>query len=582
VPQAPWERRGAIVLAALVALAFVYTLHRAVSLRIEYHDGYEYLMNSRALLGDRFAAFTIIRPPFLSLAQLPAVALARRGPPGGLALLLLPHLTSAFLSLLTAGVVFRVYRPALGTTLAGLGTLLLVTTPLFVRYGAHAIADIPSAGWTAAAVGLYLRARDRRSAGAYALCGVALGGAVLTKYPLVTVILALATAELAYGLRDRRVDGRGWAGLVLAGAVAAAFFVAVNGAVIGYRDPGEARLHLRALRGFWLLAKWYGATHHESWRDYAQMSVFMLSVPTLVLAAVGLARAVAERNGHDVAFLAWLAVVGGSIVFGIGHTEARYLLPAVPAVVYFAARGAGAVAGWRPGGLARTAAVALVGWAVWSGVQQAILDRDPVFRSDVERRATLALLHARRPGGRLLWLGALHTFHTRDPAPMPADEYFDTFHYAPLVASYLLGERVQPLRAAGGDPDALVALVQDGDAILRAADREYETRTLPPEGVPPPEVWAVHRLALRPAGDGASVGTADGAVSLRVAHDGGGVRLTPAQTLGAWSLFVADAADRPTPLGRFELRAGEPIAVGGSVHEVPGVVLLRIDRTVVE
>src|SRR5439155_2806979 len=130
----------------------------------------------------------------------------------------------------------------------------------------------------------------------------------------------------------------------------------------------------------------------ESWRDDIGMTLAMTSAPTLLLAGLGLVLALAQRQDRDVPFFGWLAVVGGAIVVLIPHTEARYLLPAVPAIIYFAVRGAEYLlraaqapwarsAGFRPAAI--TLAVVVLALVLRPGVEQALLDQDPVFRADL-------------------------------------------------------------------------------------------------------------------------------------------------------------------------------------------------------
>ena len=76
--------------------------------------------------------------------------------------LIAPHLTSAALSILTVLSIFWVFRRPLGVTLALLGTLLFVGTRYFVHYGAFAMADLASAGWTAATF-VFTRAPEQPS-----------------------------------------------------------------------------------------------------------------------------------------------------------------------------------------------------------------------------------------------------------------------------------------------------------------------------------------------------------------------------------------------------------------------------------
>ena len=223
-------RQARCVLTGLVGLACVYTLHRAVVLRIEYYDGYDFLKNARALLHDPLAQYWLLRPPLVSLLQLPAVALGRASAPGAAVRLVAPHLTAALLAILTAGAVFWVLLRPVGPTLALLGTVLFVSTPYFIHYAPHVMTDLPSAGWAAAAVALYTNARvanGRASWVRHGACGLALAGAVLSNFRLGTLWFALATAELWYGLRRRRADVRDWLGLGFGAFVASLVCIAV-------------------------------------------------------------------------------------------------------------------------------------------------------------------------------------------------------------------------------------------------------------------------------------------------------------------------------------------------------------------
>src|SRR5436309_10838486 len=137
-------RHARRVLAGLICLACAYTIHRAVVLRIEYYDGYDFLKNARALLHDPLAHYWLLRPPLVSLLQLPAVAIGRASAPGAAARLVVPHVTAASLAILTAGAVSWVLLRPVGPTLALLGTLLFVSTPYLVHYAPHVLTELPA------------------------------------------------------------------------------------------------------------------------------------------------------------------------------------------------------------------------------------------------------------------------------------------------------------------------------------------------------------------------------------------------------------------------------------------------------
>ena len=588
-------RQARCVLTGLVGLACVYTLHRAVVLRIEYYDGYDFLKNARALLHDPLAQYWLLRPPLVSLLQLPAVALGRASAPGAAVRLVAPHLTAALLAILTAGAVSWVLLRPVGPTLALLGTLLFVSTPYFIHYAPYVLGDLPSAGWAAAAVALYTSARTangRASWVRHGACGLALGGAVLSNFRLGTLWFALAAAELWYGVRRRRADARGWLGLGLEGIVAVLLCLAVFAGIVfrlGH-DPVPQGLR-RVFAQFRPATLRIGADPEESWRDYLGMTLAMTSAPTLLLAGLGLGLALARRQDRDVPFLGWLAVVGGAVVVLIPHTEARYVLPALPAIIYFAVRGAEHLlraaeaartrsAGFRTAGV--FLAVAALALVVRPGLEQALLDQDPVFRADLERRAAEMLVRARRPPGRLLWVGSWYPLHPRRVRFLPGDEYFELFHFPPWAVEYLMDQEVRFFVVAqrGAGPRALVSVLQDGDAVLRAVDVEYNWKTLPPDGVPPLELWRVDRVVLARVGDDYVSETEGGSVPRL--RDAGGrlVGVEPVEG-GPWTVFVSDGpGGRLRFLGESGFAPGEAVDLAGG--ELSRLVLLGVERTTVE
>jgi hypothetical protein len=551
-------------------------------LRIEYWDGYDFLMNARAFAGRAAVPYALERAPWVALVQVPAVALTSSGPPANVARLVVPHLVSALLSILTAAAVFRLYRHPFGTMLAAVGTLLFVSTPLFVRYGAHVMSDIPAAGWATVTVALYLSARARPGLATYAWCGLALGCAVLTRYQAIGVGPALAAAELAQGVRERRLDRRRWTGLALCAATAAALFVAVHGAIAVWFFDASVGSYLDTLRKTRAFGDEFALSHHESWRDYAAMAPATITLPILLLAAIGLVRGVLRPGRFEAPFLAWLLFVGATVVLLGTHNEARYVFPALPALIYFSVRGfewlAMPAADDRFRRLGTLLGVTLVAWAFTSGARQALRDRDPVFRDDVQRRAAELLLRSREPGGRLLWIGAPHTIHAATPDPVPGDEFFNTFHYGRAAVEYFLGEAPRVMGSPADNPDAVPSF-QDGDAVLKAADKFFEAGTVPAGGVPPLEIWRVHLVRFRRTPRGAFSSAADKGIDLR-ADDTGKLHLRADRGAGVWRVLVFERPQGPArALGEVEIGPADSVPLDPGPHAI-AVVLLKIDRTV--
>jgi hypothetical protein len=576
----------------LIAIALLYTCHRAFALRLEYYDGYQFLADARAMLGDPFT-FDRYRPPMLSILELPAMFVVRASPPGSVMRIVLPHCLAALISILAAAALLWTFRKVFPPGFALFGLLLFVGGRYFVRYGAHVMADLLSAGAAAVTVGAYMAARERRTLGAYARGGVVFGFGLLTKLPLIGLGPALLAAEFWYALRARKLDWRRWFGLALLGIVGAVVFLAVQ-AVVFVAVFGRPALHMLnetfGPAGLLAAAPLANAERGEAWHDWVPMALVMLG-PTLALAAGGLALALRQRQHRDVPFVTCLVFLGGFIVFGIGHNEARYLLPVVPAILYFGVRAVEAAtevlrrAAWRPRTLG-IAGLALVVTVLAPGVRQAWLDRDPVFFSDLQRRASVRLLESRRTPGRLVWAGAWHTFAPAEMALMPKDESFNTFHLTPFIVEYFIDAPVLKSHSFWGVAAADLPLdpfLEDGDALLVAARAAYQTNNFPPAGVPPVEVWQIRRMAF--------VRDADRFISKRApiplelqTLPTGELTLRAQEDLGRWSVLALLAGGAaPRRLADVTIEAGRPVSLGPGWDdvEIDQLIMASVQREIV-
>ena len=585
---AAWSRS---VLRALIAIALLYTCHRAFVLRLEYYDGYQFLANARAMLGDPFA-FDRLRPPMLSILELPAMLVVRASPPGSVVRIVLPHCLAALISIVSAAAVLRSFRKVFSRGFALFGVLLFVGGRYFVRYGAHVMADLLSAGAVVFTLSAYVAARERRSLGAYALAGMAFGIGLLTKLPLIGLGPALLAAETWYALRARELDWRRWFGLMFLGFVGAAVFLAVQAVdyVAVFGRPGlDIVSKTFGPAGLLAAAPIANAEGNEAWHDWGSMALVMLG-PTLAFAAAGLAVAIRQRQDRDVPFITCVAILGGFIVFGIGHNEARYLLPVVPAILYFAVRAVEAATEALRRGASPPWALGLVGIALVSavlapGVRQAWLDRDPVFFSDLQRRAAVRLLESRRPPGRLVWGRAWHTFAPRDMALMAKDESFNTFHLAPFIIEYFVDAPVLmpgSLWRVSADDLPLDPFFEDGDALLYAARAVYQTNNFPPAGIPPVEIWQISRETL--ARDGNRFVSSTTPMSLELQTSPNGERALRAQgDLGRWSVLAVPAGGAaPRRLADVTFEAGRPVSLGPGSRdlEIDQLVMANVQREV--
>jgi hypothetical protein len=600
-------------LLALLAIAAVYTVARAATLQVDYYDGFAYLHNASKLAGHDVSRYHDIRPPLLPLVQLPVVAGARALGPANPWLLRGPHLVSALLTIGTAAALFLLLRGFLDPPLALVGVALFVGTRLFVRYGAHVMTDLPVTGLLALTAALHARAADTRQLRGYVLAGLAYGAAISMKYTAAPFALVLAVCEAAHALRlgppgrrwrlTLRLDLRRWIGLCLLGAATVCLVVGVH-ALVYVRLYGEATGWLRFVLAMETATR--GAAvglPGESWRDNLAMAIEVMPAP-LALGAIGVLAAAIRPRRPDILFAAWLGIMGGLLVFAVPHNEVRLLLPAVPPLLYFAARAFGVVLSrWPlpgpPATVRRMAVAATVVAAVCAslatGVAQAWADGDSFFRTDIVRRAASAAATAARGEGRLRVLGRVHTLSPHDPGPVPQDEYWNTFHQAPFVPEYLLGRQLDRLALANGAlPELLPKLadqVRDGDTVLRLDDLLYVTNDFPSGPLPRPlEVWSFRRVELsRAEGASSRFVSPDGAISATLtAGSGAGqpLLLTLDQSWGDTAVFLRFPRSRSEPgvtpfVLQAPLTARTPVAF---VHprladEVAAIVLIQWDVT---
>jgi hypothetical protein len=333
----------------------------------------------------------------------------------------------------------------------------------------------------------------------------------------------------------------------------------------------------------------------ELWLDHGPMAAVMMSLPTLLLAAVGIGIAAWNQEPRDIPCFATLATTGGTTLFLVGHTEARYLLPAVPFLIYFALRSVEAF--WRfaqarwPAwnGLRRAAVIAggalLLAAALRVGVHQAVLEEDPLYRADLERRAAEKMLAARGPEGRLFWYGSWATLHTRWAGlVLPHDEFFGIFHFPEFAIPYFIDRELDPAPARWPrNPDKLALFLKGGDAVLRNSN-SYRDAMSGPSYEPPMEVWSAHSLRFRAESDLEFAAVGDTGLRIRLQPDGQGGAISASPLDGRWQVLVRSAPDAARRLaGTVTLTPGVPgelpLRAPGPVREIE---LFQLQATRIE
>jgi hypothetical protein len=566
--------------ALVVAMGLAFMLHQAFALQIHYYDTFDYLNDARRLLGDESASYYRVHAPLGPLLAMPvASAILSTAEVDDPLRWVLPHLLGALLAALTLLAVWGWLRSRVGGRWALLGVLLLMGTSLFVRYAPFLLVDIATAGWVAAAFLAWARATSPRGRWFhYGAFGVAIAGGMLTKYSVIVLPLPFVAAELVRVVVERRLCWRRLLGGLFGGCVAALVFWGVMSAVFGYVDGRPFTLEtLEAL-----LAGSSAAVVSfpgETWADYAPMLVACVSPITLALAALGVATGLRRSWRRDLPVLLWILLLGGLLSFRIGHNEARYLWPILPAIAYFAVIGARASWGMLHSlarGRGRVAvallSLAVMGLALTPGISQARRDTHPFFYTGTQP-AFVRFIEDHTSGDRsVFWAGHFVALSPPSPnAAVPEDEFFDFFHLGHPCVHLLTSGRVVGVPSPGDPARFLRGRPGEGDVLVVGPPSfVFGPGAAAPETF---EVYARRRLSLRR--EGSAYVDDDGRAWLRVV----GSELEAVTELGECDLSAVPVGGDAIPLGRHVLGPGARFTPGPALEgEAPLSVVSVVRR----
>ncbi len=488
-----WTARA--LSAALVLLALV----RALTLGGEYYDAYETRLAARTLLGwETGQPFPVYRSPLMVLASVVLEALGRGAGWVGPALLSV----ATYAGLIAATEVLCRRLGARPWVAAAAGLLVALDASAWL-YAASGLPDLPAA--CACALVLAAAARPGPWAARPVALGLLVGLAALTRHNVGVVGLALLAGVPLASAPDAEPRGRVLGRVALAGVVAVGLYLAVSTLVFAWAGLGVgghgATLEFQRLQLAENRAR-IGALQPP----LVALRFLATGAPWLaLLAPVGAWLALrgpspADRASVARACLAWVAthlvLLGGFA----GHVEARYLLPALPALAALGAltleRLAAARPPSRPGGVAagprsRALAAVIVLAALPLALRGGFAARhalDPASR----RSTPAALADAVRsrlapPDGRVFWTTthpypvAPRVVWTPPGTPYRGDPFHGIYHLGPVVLAYHLERPVlmlpPPPGRAGGvrAPDELRLVVRgargpDGGPAFRPGD----------------------------------------------------------------------------------------------------------------
>jgi hypothetical protein len=270
---------------------------------------------------------------------------------------ILGRLINVVFGALTVLLLYRLARPgrlagSLGGAAALVASLLLAVNLFHVTRSQMIDVDVPLTFFVVLTIALTLALVDAPTRRRYALVGLAAGLAAATKYTGALLLFPIVAAHLV-ARRSSGARGADWRGLLLAGAVSAATFIAASPFVVSdaaafWNDFTAERSHMRLGH--------FGVDAQSAWLYYSvALGRRLASWPVLLLAAAGLVYSLAVKRE------AWSVVVASFVVpYALAISSwammaDRYALPLLPFLFLYAAVGLRVVVslipdrpGWRP------------------------------------------------------------------------------------------------------------------------------------------------------------------------------------------------------------------------------------------
>lgn len=456
----------------------------AVTIRMDYSDSYEIYNNVLALLSGDISGYQINRF-FLSVVLMtPFVWLQERFFGGDFAM----DTSRALAPMFYAGTVWFFYRFGsiyLEKRQALWATLLLGLNPLLLRMAVTVKEDLPGLCLAVAAFAYYARSLKSRRIMDLVWAGVCISAASGLRYnqaPIFPPVIALC--ELVDAIASRRIDVRRWAWVILlCGVLPAAFFVA--GSTIVHYYMGLSSM-TEAFEVFVMGFKDYlqrSSGSPEPAMEGAELLVASATAPLAVCAAIGIHAYWTQRKAQGILAGAWLCAAAAISVWLVSHKEARYHLPALPALYFFVPAGLdrvrSKVSGYFGGG-GRTAAALATALILWiPGVEMVkalAVYTDPVYTRDVHGELGRLVKELAGEKGNVYWAGPHFSVYPKNYLYHPKDDYAYIYHIFPHVVEYYSRKRAEILLYEHADK------IKDGDVLIVCREPlAYQSHNAPPE-----------------------------------------------------------------------------------------------------
>ncbi|MDP3504319.1 MAG: glycosyltransferase family 39 protein [Myxococcales bacterium] len=565
------------------AVFLVWSFRIALGLPIDTWDAYDYLVNARYLAGNDLShlaqAYRTDRAPGISLLIAPFLSVGYQ--PGQRGLTGLIHLVPWSLGILAILMTWSAVEREAGVTVAFVAAGVLALNPLVLHFLPFIMADIASMAFVLLALRLSERVTSTRRGVDVLALALAVGLALVTKYPMALLGLAIPVANLAWvwtgkdrpaSLKSKllaSVDWRLATGLLLG----LGLFFAVHALIYSRVVTGDGTWMERlstGLKTLWGEGGGPGAT--DPWWELPNAVWWTFGPPVTLLAIAGAGVVIVrDRDRAGWLHLIWALALIASFMVLFGHKESRYVLPALPSIAILAGRGL-TVVGRRVALQGVLAAIALIGIAP-SALRELQHMGDPLYtRPSLLAWARFALdrAGADRP---IIQNPNISPFalYAKDPVVFANDEFWHYHHINHGGLEWFFDRRLQALQVGQGPPSVsvqnpwirasvpaewlqslgedalwLVALPKGG-LLLSPPQGWFETSSAAQQPEPPPPFVAIDltRVSLKPgARSETSAEYSDGKTTVVLNRQADGWRITSPPKDSRWFVGVAEQAPR--------------------------------------
>ncbi len=497
-----------LALALPIAGVIVFFIIFAFYNTLDYYDAFENLINARSFISpgitrcfpNRFYFFSVILSPLAHLEKYYSPDVFFKA----------AHLLTAIFFATGIFLLYKIYRLFLSSLASLIGCLLFCLNPITLQMAPSAKEDMTSTVFLLATALFTCKYSKHGKQRDWILMTLAGASCLALRYNLAPLLFSLAAAAPFLEKTGRRISS------FFVSSLVSFFIFLVGGAVytmIIQKKPFDLSFDVFVNNIIFL----YQANNHRNEPPADNLFFILHSITWPVLSAIvlGIVSTITmKKRAEIIFFLTWLFPPLILQILMVKCTEARYLLPYLPAAYFFAVVGfkkilitAGGLPLTGPPSKKRFIALVLAASIMLLPARQAteclIRYTDPVYFSQFEKKISLAVGKI-ASGNTIYWCGSPYAIYPKNYLFDVGDEYTYIYHiYEHIVQFYLPLNKVMVLSRTVACIDnpafsKIPFLIRDasempvtGDALLINRETFFTSENIPQQ-IPPLWIARAH------------------------------------------------------------------------------------------